>query len=64
VPNIFGLVKRNKKVKCSYIDESGKTRKIEASGLMARVLQHEIDHLDGILFIDKAKDLKEINGRH
>ena len=36
----------------------GQKIRIEAQGLMARVFQHEIDHLDGILFIDQAKDLK------
>lgn len=47
-------VSRHKKVTCSYFDNKGKKKKIEGEGLMARVLQHETDHLDGILFIDKA----------
>ena len=57
LPNTFGQVKRYKKVHCKFIDEKGNNRKIEAGGLMARVIQHEIDHLDGILFIDKAKEI-------
>jgi peptide deformylase len=57
VPNTFGDVKRHKKIQCSFMDLTGKSRSIEAVGLMARVIQHEIDHLDGILFIDKAKKI-------
>ena len=58
VPNVFGLVKRHKKLTCNYINEKKQNAKIEAKGLLARIIQHEIDHLDGILFIDKMK--KEI----
>ena len=61
VPDVFGKVKRNKKIICKYLDKTGKEKKIEAQGLMARVIQHEIDHLDGVLFIDKARDVKKIN---
>lgn len=60
VPGYFGQVKRHKKVICKYMDSDGKNKKITASGLLARVIQHEIDHLDGILFIDKAKDLRKV----
>ncbi len=59
VPDVFGMVKRSKKVYCEYFDIKGEKKSIEALGLMARILQHEIDHLDGILFIDKAKNLRE-----
>jgi peptide deformylase len=59
VPNVFGQVKRYKKIKCLYTDKDGFACEINASGLMARVMQHEIDHLDGVLFIDKAKDAKK-----
>lgn len=60
VPKIFGLVKRCKKVTVKYLDADGKPQKLSGEGLLARVIQHEIDHLDGILFIDKAKDLRTI----
>jgi len=60
VPNVFGQVKRHKKVTCQYYDKAAKKTLIEAEGLMARVIQHEIDHLDGVLFIDNAKELKEV----
>lgn len=57
VPTIFGKVQRPKKIQCSYTNIDGERIRLEASGLMARVIQHELDHLDGILFIDKAKNL-------
>ncbi|MFH0892265.1 MAG: peptide deformylase [Candidatus Falkowbacteria bacterium] len=57
IPGVFGQVRRHKKVDYSYIDGNGKVIKTSASGLLARVLQHEIDHLDGILFTDKARDI-------
>ncbi len=61
VPNVFGKVKRYKKITCSYLNLKNDKKKIKASGLLSRVIQHEIDHLDGILFIDKAIDMKETN---
>ncbi len=60
IPNVFGKVKRHKKIACQYIDLDGKQAKLSADGLLARVIQHEIDHLDGVLFIDKARDIKEL----
>ncbi len=59
LPNIFGEVRRSKKIICEFLDENGKPQTIEAKGFMARVFQHELDHLDGILFIDKAKNIKK-----
>lgn len=50
---IYALVERHKKVNCVYLDKQGKIKKIKAEKMLARVIQHEIDHLDGILFIDK-----------
>ncbi|MCK5320326.1 peptide deformylase [Candidatus Parcubacteria bacterium] len=58
VPNVFGKVKRHSKITCIYTDRNGKEIRISPKGLMARVFQHEIDHLDGILFIEKAKNIK------
>ncbi|HZI95594.1 MAG TPA: peptide deformylase [Candidatus Paceibacterota bacterium] len=57
LPNMYGEVERPKKISLKAIDFDGKKIKIKAFGLLARVVQHEIDHLDGILFIDKAKDI-------
>lgn len=57
VPKTFGKVKRHKAVIVEYMDEKNAIKKIEAKGLLARIFQHEIDHLNGVLFIDKAKDI-------
>ncbi|NCN53256.1 peptide deformylase [Candidatus Wolfebacteria bacterium] len=57
VPNIFGNVWRPEKVVLEGFDKNGKKIKIKAWGILARVFQHEVDHLNGILFIDKAEDL-------
>ncbi len=60
VPDKYGDVKRHKKTTCTYVDQKGREHTIKAQGLLARIFQHEIDHLDGILFIDKARGIKEI----
>lgn len=60
VPGKYGQVKRNKKITYCYLDKLGEEKKMSAQGLMARVIQHEINHLDGILFIDKAKKVENI----
>jgi peptide deformylase len=51
-------VERPTQVKVRYMDIDGKTQEIEANGLLATVLQHEIDHLNGVLFIDHISKLK------
>lgn len=55
VPGIFGLVRRSKKIKVSALNQNGKKLRFDASHLFARVILHEIDHLNGILFIDKLE---------
>jgi len=57
LPNIYGEVERPKKISIKAINFDGKKIKMKVFGLLARVIQHEIDHLDGILFIDKAKNI-------
>jgi peptide deformylase len=52
LPGIFGEVERSKWVRVSALDGDGQPYVLETGGLHARVIQHEIDHLDGILFID------------
>ena len=59
VPNTFAEVNRHKKINFTYIDLNGKNVKDTAKNMKARVIQHELDHLDGILFIDKAKNLSK-----
>jgi peptide deformylase len=60
VPLTYGSVERPERVTLTGFDKNGKPIKIKAWGLLARVFQHEADHLNGILFIDKAKDLQTI----
>ncbi len=56
---VWGEVSRAEKVRMSALDEFGKKHLFGASGLLAQVFQHEVDHLDGILYIDKAAHLYE-----
>lgn len=58
VPGVYGWVKRYKKIKVTALDEHGSKICFEAEDFPARVIQHEVDHLNGILFIDKAKKLR------
>ena len=58
VPEHYSDVVRPAKVAVRYLDREGKTQEIAAEGLLATCLQHEIDHLDGILFIDHISALK------
>lgn len=57
---LYGKVKRSEKATIEACDEHGKKFTRGASGLLAQIFQHETDHLDGVLFIDKAKDLENI----
>ncbi|MDP2649473.1 MAG: peptide deformylase [bacterium] len=50
LPNIWGFVKRNPKIKVSYYNENGQIQKEEFSGFLATIIQHEVDHLNGTLF--------------
>jgi len=59
VPGYYANVHRKAKVKVRFQDLQGETRVIEAEGLWAVALQHEIDHLDGVLFIDHLSPLKK-----
>lgn len=56
VPNFNGTVERPSHIKVQYLDENGQDQEIDAHGLFARCICHEIDHLDGILFTDKYID--------
>jgi peptide deformylase len=58
IPDIYGDVERPEKVRVRAIDLDGKTFEVEADGLFARCLQHEIDHLHGKLFLDYLSVLK------
>ncbi len=58
VPGLYGKVKRPARVNLEFEDIYGQKHKIKASGLLARVIQHEMDHLDGTLFVDKATKIE------
>ena len=56
VPGIYGMVERHKRVTVRAYDRHGRRVELELSGFPAVIFQHEIDHLDGVLFIDKVKE--------
>ena len=58
IPEQWADVTRPAAVKVRYLDENGTQREVEADGLLAVCLQHEIDHLDGVLFVDHLSPLK------
>jgi peptide deformylase len=58
IPEIFGDVKRSQRVVVEALDQEGRTFRAEAHGYKARAIQHEIDHLDGILFLDHLSAVK------
>lgn len=58
IPDYYAEVERPATVTVSYIDREGKQQTVEADGLLATCLQHEIDHLNGVLFIDHISRLK------
>ena len=57
VPDLWGYVVRPEKVKVKALNRLGKEFEIEGEGLLARALCHEVDHLSGVMFIDKAEEL-------
>lgn len=59
-PDILVHVERNYSIVVSFLDERGKRKQLSAEGALSELLQHEIDHLNGILAIDRALDLKHI----
>lgn len=58
VPDVFETVVRASRVTVGYQDLAGQTRQMACEGLLARIVQHETDHLDGILFVDRISLLK------
>ena len=58
IPDYYEEVERPAKVKVKYLDLDGKPREVDADGLLATCLQHEVDHLNGVLFIDHISKLK------
>ncbi len=60
VPGVYMDVKRPEVVEVSFKDETGRPQRIEADGLMARCIQHEMDHLTGVLFVDRVENQLEL----
>lgn len=58
IPDYYAEVERPASVRVAYFDETGAKKEVEAAGLLATCLQHEIDHLNGVLFIDYLSKLK------
>ena len=54
IPNKVGLIERSEKIRVSAQNRKGEKIKLKAAGLLAREIQHEVDHLDGILFVDRT----------
>ncbi len=61
VPDIYGEVERAAKVKVEFTNRRGKKQRVTATGLLARCIQHELDHLEGQLFIDIAQSIHRGN---
>jgi peptide deformylase len=59
VPGYITVVKRAEKIKVTGFDRNGKPVEIEGDGLLSRALQHEIDHLNGVLIIDRVGRIKK-----
>ena len=59
IPHIFGDVERSAKVTVEFMNRRGKKQRLTGTGLMARCIQHELDHLEGVLFIDVAQSLHQ-----
>jgi peptide deformylase len=58
IPEVFDVVKRPAEVKVRYLDREGCVQEMHCEGLLATCIQHEIDHLNGVLFIDRLSRLK------
>lgn len=61
VPDVVGNVKRSERVTVKALNEDGDEVTIDASGYLARAFQHEIDHLNGIIFTDKATAIERVS---
>jgi peptide deformylase len=62
IPRIVGDVERPITVTIKGLNRRGQPQKIKASGWLARIFQHEVDHLDGVLFVDRAERVWQIEG--
>jgi len=61
IPDLRGLVPRHLDISVKAYDRTGRPIELQASGFMARVIQHEADHLDGVLFVDRMKSFESLS---
>ena len=61
IPGMWAPIRRSKKIMFKALDEHGARVKFRARGMLARVLQHETDHLDGVLFFDRMRSLESLS---
>jgi peptide deformylase len=61
IPKVFLDVTRPEVIEVSYKDENGRPQKLTAKGLLSRVIQHEIDHLNGVMFVDRVENTLAMN---
>ena len=59
MPGLVGMVNRHESVTVKALTRHGKPQKVKADGWMARIIQHEMDHLDGVLYVDRASEVYE-----
>jgi peptide deformylase len=59
-PGIYGNVERPTRIVLEYMDVQGRPRRLELQGMVARAVQHETDHLNGVLFVDKMSHVKKL----
>lgn len=64
VPGLRGLVERPQHIRVSYLTHEGDSRELELQGFTATVFQHEFDHLDGKLFVDRMTDMSKLSFEH
>lgn len=61
IPGVYLDVRRPEAIQVTYKDEQGRPQSLSATGLLARVIQHEVDHLNGILFVDRVENAIALN---
>ena len=61
IPGVYLNVVRPSTIKLKFRDEMGRPRKMKADGLLARCIQHEMDHLNGVLFVDRVSSKEDLN---
>ncbi len=60
IPGMRGLVARNRRIRVRYFDRKGEIHEEEYEGFLARVFQHEFDHINGLVFLDRVTDSREL----